>query len=737
MSRITPIALLVLLIAAGTYVLVFEVREETRFLDEAERREAASRVFDVKDVRAAAGEVVRFTVTRKEGELVFERQGNLWRIAGPVTGPARGDILGELIGMLLALRKLPEDITPDEFPGGGLEAYGLATPRAVLRMVARTDDGAETDYGLRIGDADGTGRSIYAQRPGRENVMRVDRRVVEHLLRPVNDYREVKFLRFDPKGVKALEVVSTQTKVSLERKNDRWMVTRPFADRAASLRMETVLGVIASIEAKTFHDDAPADLAPYGLDAPRIRIAFTRSDGSHATALIGNAAPKPVGTVYAKLEDEPIVYTVPDAVVAPLTFRAEYLRDRKLAWLSPLRVTEFHIEGPSQRLHLRKEGRQGAWKLLSPVKMDADKRTVDRFLRLVAGLEIMRFPNDAPDAPALERCGLDDASRVVLTVKSSDRPERVYAVGKVDAKNKDLYLRRGDVGSVYTVNPEFRDIVTASYLVFRTRRVARIDRNAITALTVRGPDRTVTLERIDRRTWRMTAPVNAPADAINLQNLLEYLHDLEASEFIAEKVDDLSEYGLDKPAREVRMKLADGGAKTLLIGKSVGEGGWAAKLAEGDLVFVVSNTMMELLRRELRSRAVWKFDRRDVSALRWQKGAERVVIRWTGRSWMVVEPDKREINPIQRDNILADLVSLSVRKFEDYTRRNLARYGLDKPRLTVTLTVKDAPKTLSIGKARDRDAVYVMTSDVEGVFTLPASTVKTIEAGLLFPPGVK
>ncbi|HUV38899.1 MAG TPA: DUF4340 domain-containing protein [Planctomycetota bacterium] len=737
MNRITPIAILVLLALAGAWVLVFEVREETRFRSEEELREAASRVFHVGDVRAAAARVDRLEVARTDDTIAFERTGETWRMVKPVQGGARSDILNELVGMVLTLRKMPGDITPDEMPGGELKAYGLDRPRAVLRMSAR-GEGGETVYALRIGDA-GTARAIYAQLAESPNVMRVDRRVVEYLLRPVNDYRETRFLRFDPKRVRSLSVDSDTSRVLLERADDLWRVTRPFSDRAAALRVQDLLKTLAGVEAKTFVTESSGDLAAYGLDRPRLRVGFTRDDGTGATALFGGPADKPVGTVYAKLEDEPTVYTVADDVIGPLTFRPEFLRDRKFAWVSPLLVTELRIEGPGRVLHLRKEGRTPAWKLLEPVKMDADGRTVENFLRLLAALEIVRFPDDDPDPAALARCGLDEGSRVRLSLTASDRGTQVYTVGRVDPVEKDLYVRRDDAGPVYTVGPDFRDMVTAPWLLFRTRVVAHVDPSAMTALTVRSPDRTVTVERIDSKNWRMTAPVNAPADAINLQNLLEYLRDLQAADLIAEKVDDLAAWGLEKPEREVRMRFEGAADRVLLVGKRVGDEGWAAKLADADLVFTLPDTFIELMERELRSRAVWKFDRRDVTALQWQKDDERIVLRSAGRRregplWIVVRPPGREINFMQFNAVLAALENLSVRKFESYTRTDLARCGLDKPRLTVTLVVADAPRTFSVGAPKDRDSVYAMTSDVEGVFTVPATTVKTLEAGLLFPP---
>ena len=151
MNRATPIVLLVLLVTAGTYVVFFEVRPETRWRSETERAERQAFVFNVDRSDAVVDAVHRLTITRDGVEIVFERVGeNAWRIAKPVTSLAKGGLVGSLVRDVLFLKKVGDDIPATELPSGGLAAWGLETPRVVVKLTAGPDD-RKKEYELRLG----------------------------------------------------------------------------------------------------------------------------------------------------------------------------------------------------------------------------------------------------------------------------------------------------------------------------------------------------------------------------------------------------------------------------------------------------------------------------------------------------------------------------------------------------------------------------------------------------------
>jgi hypothetical protein len=423
-------------------------------------------------------------------------------------------------------------------------------------------------------------------------------------------------------------------------------------------------------------------------------------------------------------------------VVGKLTFRADFLRDRTLARFASTSVQEFSIEGAGPKVLLRKA--DTAWKVVEPVKVDAQEDAVDSFLRALAALDVIRFPNDSPDAAALGRFALDEKSRITVTLKVADKPEQVYTFGNIDPKEKDLYARRSGSDCVYTVREGFREGVTGTYLEFRKREVAELSRFNVQKLVLRRPQGDVTLAKAADDKWRLTAPVSAACDEVNVGNLLDSLNKLEAVRFLSDKSPNPAAFALDKPAYQVTIELKAGKdkpveTKTLLVGKDMGTDGWTAKLADSDLVFTVPGTLVEHLGQEFRRRLVWEIKAGDLSKVVWQKGSEKVVVRKEEGGWKLIEPSGRTLNEQAVTQMVSAVDYLRADRFESYTRDNLSQFGLDKPRLTLTLTVQDKDRTLLIGRDKDKDRVSVCVSDDDGVFTMPASTVKMLLESPLGP----
>ena len=214
---------------------------------------------------------------------------------------------------------------------------------------------------------------------------------------------------------------------------------------------------------------------------------------------------------------------------------------------------------------------------------------------------------------------------------------------------------------------------------------------------------------------------------------------IDAVRFITEKAEKPADYGLDKPAYVVIVELKPDKDKPtetveLHVGKEMGDDGFAAKLKDDDLVFTVSSTLVDRLGREFRKRLVWDFKRSDVSSLVWRAGSKKVSIRLEDGAWKLIEPAGGRIDAIRLDELLGVVSNIRVERFTAYTKDQLAKYGLDKPRMTVKLTIEDTDRTLTLGKEKDKDYSYVMVSDNDVVFTLPTSSAKTLLASPMAPP---
>ena len=737
MNRITPIVLLLVVVAAGLYVVGFELRRTETSLE-------GATVLKATNVDAEA--VKDMTVTR-DGKVAVEvsrGRDKVWRLAEPVQGLARDAMVNSIVHDLLFLRRSGGEIPAGELNPKGLSYYGLEKPRVVVKIRAG-EAGTAKEWQLLVGDADPTKRYVFVKAPLDTGVSVVSKEVLDQLDLPFVEWRERRILLVDPNHLVGMSIRSSLAKLELRGKGTSWSVTKPFEDRVDWLQFDKVLRALKEVDAKEFKAEAAGNLAPFGLAPPRVEVSLTRDDNTTVTLLFGSECSQPLGTVYAKIEDAPTIFAVDAAIETELTFPSDALRNRRFLPISAYGAAEFDVERAGARLVVKKQGEK--WKIVEPVTADADDGEVDIFYRDVSGLEVLRWPNDAPDNAALERYGLDPKSRATLTLRQADKPEQVVYVGKASDKDKDLYVQHAGRRTVYTVSESFAGRVSGNWLDFRARKVAAFSKYDVQKLLLRRPDGDVSLEKAVDGKWRLTAPASAPGDEITVGAVLDDLNELTAVKFIAEKPAKPADFGLDpsaplgagKPAFEVTVELKAGKdkpveTKTVLVGKEVPGQGWTAQVKGEGLVWVASGVFVDHLRAEMRKRLLWEVRRTDIQSMTWQSGAQKVVARVEGGWWKLVEPSGAKLDANALDGMVGPIENLRVERFEAYSKDNLAKYGLDKPRVTITLTVDGRERSLLIGANKDKDNVWATVSTDEVIFTQPQGLVSAMLKAPLAPP---
>src|SRR4029453_18873445 len=133
---------------------------------------------------------------------------------------------------------------------------------------------------------------------------------------------------------------------------------------------------------------------------------------------------------------------------------------------------------------------------------------------------------------------------------------------KLNDQSKPLLLRLGATnptgGSyyaqvegrspIYLVSGGAKDVLDASLHALRDKTVlAFTPAERQDVQLARGPDAPVVVQRQAEDTWRLTAPVNAKADAQQVRGMLQRLHDVKVQAFIVEDTTDLESYGLQTP----------------------------------------------------------------------------------------------------------------------------------------------------------------------------------------------
>jgi hypothetical protein len=207
--------------------------------------------------------------------------------------------------------------------------------------------------------------------------------------------------------------------------------------------------------------------------------------------------------------------------------------------------------------------------------------------------------------------------------------------------------------------------------------------------------------------WKLEQPAPAPADTSAVDTMLNSLEKIEADEVVAEQVTDFAQYGLDQPSRKVAAVLEGAPAPLALdFGGKSPDGGsvYARKPGEAKVYLVASwiESTFDKKPFDLRDRDLLHVKRDDVRSFE-VAGPEGgfSLTRTDAGEWAFTKPIATRAGRWSVDGLLGTIENLRMDSIagESVTDpKQIDRYGLAKPKHTVTLVTKDgAAKTLEIG----------------------------------------
>ena len=196
----------------------------------------------------------------------------------------------------------------------------------------------------------------------------------------------------------------------------------------------------------------------------------------------------------------------------------------------------------------------------------------------------------------------------------------------------------------------------------------------------------------------------------------------------------LRKYGLDKPARTVKLTLADGGYKILEIGGPAGEKKYHAREASSPLVAVIPSAIVDDLAKgmkELRAKRVADVATFDVEGVELAGENARTLARATSKdaagveqqSWKKTAPEAKDLERSKVEDALFKLTGLEVQEFLDKPQPASA-YGLDAPVAKVTLKLSGGKPAVTLEFSRKDGAYYSRRPGDDAVLKLDAAKVE-------------
>jgi hypothetical protein len=759
-------------------------------------------------------ELTRVEIRHDGQTTVLTRERGEWSMAGK--WPTRTDEVKELVALLGGLRSRFEPIPVGQ--DTDLKPYGLKKPPVTVKLETES-----AKYHFQLGEAPESDESNQFSRPtylrllsgpGVEKppaeVLPLGPGLLATLTRPADYYQTRRLFpskrvaKDDDKGAKVDRLDASAVRVwsapppggnsgdpkneaggfELKRNDKKWELSRPERDRLDSTAEQALLTAVPDLWAEKFVIVGKDKQT--GLEEQNKKITVTRNNGDKVTLLIGNVSrmatktvmqapppgapfgPRPVTVTeeyrYAKLEDNPQVFEIKAEGLKNIFVPLDTLRDAQLARFTPQEARELEIVQPGKEtIQFVKE--KDAWKLVKPLKADADAAKVSELLMRLSTLEargddIVEVGKRDPAAQGFDKPGTSvtikwETEKTGADGNKTKTPHQTtLKFGKHDAAAKKLYVMTDDLPRVNAVEDGLAALVDRPALAYRGKRLLDFLPADVAEIAVERGKEKLTFKR-DKNEWQFVAPIEGRADAAKVNQLAAALGRLQVLEFVDDdpKDDKLDEqYGVGKSAPVVvTVTFADKDKKprTLRLGKARGDKpGVYGKMGDAPAVFAVDELIHADLERDALTylpNDIWKMPVEEIVGVRIKKqGEDEFTLKHADKKWAISGPfDAPAFVPVAT-SVVARLAAPQCESYKtpDGTK-DLATYGLEKDKawLTVGVTGKDgAEHTLLIGNPVEKDGSsrFAKLADKPAVFVVGAPLVSAADrpALQLLDPGL-
>jgi hypothetical protein len=542
----------------------------------------------------------------------------------------------------------------------------------------------------------------------------------------------------ESKDVEEVAITRKGETVQLKKAGDAWQLAAPVQSRAESQPVQDLVTSLATLRIEREIEANPSKLGDFGLDTPAAEIRFTAKGQSHRVRLGGK---NPTGLwVYAQLEDKPAVVLVPDSLLRDSQKPVSDFRDRTVLAFERGAVKALEVKSPGGQGVIAERKGSDDWQLAGPAAVGADREQISALLDKLRAAKIKEFVTEPPPASKTpDPYGLDRPLILTLWVgEEKDRAARTLRLGKPVPEKKAVYAQREGDPTVFTVDEELVKAVPTSASALRDKTLFAYDRSKLERVEVESPKGKVALA-MEGGAWKITAPAAVKVDEAAMSDLLYKARDLRAREFVADDHTQLARYGLDQP--QVRLSVWEKGAKepkSLLVAPAKEKDLAYATVAGGGpphpVVLVDGKALTDLAKgpQDLRDRALFgTLDVQSVTRVEIKRKDATLVLERKGEDdWQLVAPRQGKARGGRVNDFLWTLRSLRWRDLVAEQGWEPAKYGLDTPAATITLSGKDGKPlaSLAIG-SRDKGDAYVRVPgqpalyavETKGLGELPAT----------------
>jgi len=461
---------------------------------------------------ARRAESVPFTTLEISGKgidkpRVLKLENNRWRIVSPIDWSANLFAVNRIRNQIEFLDKEASfPLSEIKSRGYKLSEYGLDDPAYTVKY-----GNDKKSYVLKIGKSAPAGDRVYMLDEANGRIVVVDREFVESLVvdterlrnQNVFDIQRFEVSAFSvrlPSAAPDTPLKGDFRRVGLVRDGAGWKFETPIVAAADSNEVDAFLGEICKMPAKSFPNISPAE-AGFEVSALPTTLAIEGTNRRQVLLLGGKT--KDGSQVYARLEDNPTVFTL-DASIMPMLSEAQTtLREKSALKFDISKVAGLDISRAGSSLKFGKL-KSGVWDVVGagengkPETFAADAAAVNRILILLSRARIRKFVSDAP-GENVARYGIKpDSLRIAVTEADGQPRGLTFGSRYSEGGAGFVYARADGSEAVFGISDEILSAAGTDILAFRSKIVGALPEKAsVKSLLVRSKEGGKTLFKIE------------------------------------------------------------------------------------------------------------------------------------------------------------------------------------------------------------------------------------------------
>jgi hypothetical protein len=385
------------------------------------------------------------------------------------------------------------------------------------------------------------------------------------------------------------------------------------------------------------------------------------------------------------------------------------------------KINGITIQNGDDKIDIRRH--DDKWRLEAPIKDQADASAVNNLL-----LDLENWQKDATisakemeaDKSKIADYGLAQP-KLRLKLSGEDAPPEVL-FGKEAALEGRMYVRFANSKETFLVSQSVKKALDKKPEDFRDRKLTDLIMAQVVRALLKTPAGEMELQKSGDH-WDIVKPLHTRADDQKVGDLIAQVTTAQIQQFVADDKGDLHPYGLAEPRGSITLFTQDdkpgASGQILRIGSIPDKEKEQVyvRFSPRGFVYTLPKKIEEILNTkpdDLRDRHLVRIDTKNLDRVTIDApGRGKTVLARKDENWIIASSKNAPANSTEVRHLIETMQNEQVTKFVEDVASNLARYGLDKPQLTVTFSSFASENTAET-KAGEEPFASVAFGKVEG-----------------------